>query len=207
VTVTLGAESQVIDSGADVWLLAPPFAPELDPFDVRGEVGSVLAHYVHARSLRASRDCNGKPYLPDAAGLHFSISRSSGVTLVAVSSTAELGIDVERRVDRGLRALPAHALCEEEQDTLDRLPESTRSDAFLTYWVRKEAVLKAVGMGLGIEPRLVEVSAPTSDPIVRRLPDILGAPEGWTLADLDVPGCAAALAVRCRAATVRLIGR
>jgi 4'-phosphopantetheinyl transferase len=188
-------------------LLATPRDPRLDPFDARGEVGSVLKCYLPDAALQVTRGSRGKPYLEDADGLRFNIARSAGVTLVAVSREAEVGVDVERRRERGLRSLPDHALSGDEQDALGRLPEAARADAFLTYWVRKEAVLKAASVGLGVEPNLVEVSAPADDPVVRALPDTLGPIDAWTLVDLDVPGYAAAVAVRRPAVAVRLIVR
>lgn len=190
-----------------VCVLREPRLLELDPYDARGEVGSVLAHCLGTAALRVARDRRGKPYVEDVAGLRFSVSRSSDVTLVAVSRDGEVGVDVERRVARGLRSLPAHALSDGERDTLAGCPEDAKADAFLTYWVRKEAVLKAAGVGLGVEPRLVEVSAPTDGPVVRAVPDALGPASGWTLVDLDLPGYAAAVAVRTPAATVRLVER
>ena len=124
----------------------------------------MLQHYLRTSKLRVARDHRGRPYLEEADGLRFNLSRSGGVTLVAVSREADVGVDLERRVERDLRSLPAHALCDREREVLDGLPEGERADAFLTYWVRKEAVLKAAGVGLGIEPNLIEVSAPSDGP-------------------------------------------
>ena len=165
----------------------------------------MLQHYLRTSKLRVARDHRGKPYLEEADGLRFNLSRSGGVTLVAVSREADVGVDLERRVERGLRSLPAHALCDREREVLDRLPEGERADAFLTYWVRKEAVLKAAGVGLGLEPNRIEVSAPSESPAVRVVPDTIGPADAWTLVDLDVPGCAAAVAIRRPRAVVRLI--
>jgi phosphopantetheinyl transferase len=197
----------ILHSGTDVWVLRTPRASELDPFDARAEVGSVLTRYVQNGVLRVRRDHRGRPYLEEADGLRFSLARSAGVTLVAVSSEAEVGVDIERRVDRGLTSLPAHALTDTELDTLGRFPEAARADAFLTYWVRKEAILKAAGVGLGVEPSLLEVSGPREDPVVKAVPDTLDPTSVWTLVDLALPGYAAAVAVRRPASEVRLIER
>jgi 4'-phosphopantetheinyl transferase len=68
------------------------------------------------------------------------------------------------------------------------------------WWVRKEAVLKATGFGLGIDPTDVEVSAPREPPsIVGWRGD--GRPRSLRMSDLSIDeGHVAAVAVLTRSA-------
>jgi 4'-phosphopantetheinyl transferase len=186
-------------------VLWSPHPVNADPSTLRQEFARLVAQILPTSTWLLRRDHRGKPYLDGSDDHHVSLARSAGVMLVAVSRGAKVGVDVERRCDRGLRALPTHALGKSERLALDRIPVTARAEAFLTCWVRKEAILKAEGVGLGVEPRRIEVSAPDEPAAVQRVPDGIGPASAWTLADLDVPGCAAAVAVRQPLATVRLM--
>ena len=92
----------------------------------------------------------GKPVLSGGAGaLHFSATHSAGRTWLAVSAAGPLGLDVEAESLR-LPELPGliAQLAPAEQRALERVAERERGVAFLDVWTRKEAVLKAAGMGL-----------------------------------------------------------
>jgi 4'-phosphopantetheinyl transferase len=125
--------------------------------------------------------------------------------LVAVSLGIEVGVDVERIRDGPWRALPAHVLTGREQTHLDSCDPQSRAQMFLTYWARKEAVLKAAGVGLSIEPQLVEVTAPWERAGITMIPAELAPASRWTLVDLAVPDCAAALAAEAPEVATRLV--
>ncbi|GAA3390865.1 4'-phosphopantetheinyl transferase family protein [Streptomyces roseoviridis] len=100
---------------------------------------------------------HGKPYLEDAP-VEFSLSHSGERVAVALTSGTPVGVDVER-VTRPAE-LPLPVLSEEERVAFDRVPGPERAAAFTAYWVRKEAVLKATGEGLRVDPARLTVSAP-----------------------------------------------
>ncbi len=138
---------------------------------------------------------SGRPTVGGASGLEVSVSHTAGLVLVAVGRERRVGVDVELVRERPLRLLPAHALADAELAVLECCPVDKRLHALLRYWVRKEAVLKAAGVGLAIDPREVEVSSPTESARLVSLPEALGRPAGWSLADLEIDGYVAALAV------------
>lgn len=125
----------------------------------------------------------GKPAVVDGGDLSFSLSRSGGVALVAVTRGREVGVDVERVVpDGGLRRVAEHFFSPAEAAALRALAEPDRLHAFYRLWVRKEAVAKASGAGLGEGITHVEVAG-----------DVVGR---WSVASLDAgAGFVAAVAV------------
>lgn len=103
---------------------------------------------------RECQDCqrpHGKPRLVDDA-LHLSVSHAGDWVVVAVSPSAEVGIDVERVDPRAVSTIVS-AL---------GLPPGTEADAAFRAWVRLEAALKATGDGLRVDPANVRF-APTAD--------------------------------------------
>lgn len=124
---------------------------------VRSILGSYLgieAAYVHLTRAPCwnCEELHGKPLIQHAgSSLMFSLSHAHDVAFVAVANGRSVGIDVEWIATAAplLAEAPDAILSAEELRTLGRLPPGAR-DAFLTRaWVRKEAVLKASGEGIG----------------------------------------------------------
>src|SRR5205085_12251591 len=88
----------------------------------------------------------------------FNLAHSGEIALVAVTRDHDVGVDVERvRPDADRWALVDHALTAPERHELQRIAPTARAYAFLSMWARKEALLKAAGVGLGVEPALIEL--------------------------------------------------
>lgn len=134
--------------------------------------------------MRFSAADRGKPSIVDGGDLGFSLSRSGDVALVAVTRGRPVGVDVERiRADADLSDLAEHFFSEPEAHLLGGLPEPERVDAFFRLWARKEAVVKASGVGLGDGVSHLDVRSGT----------VAGR---WSVASLDAgPDHAAAVAV------------
>ncbi|MGW5424725.1 4'-phosphopantetheinyl transferase family protein [Streptomyces sp. NPDC003943] len=109
-------------------------------------------------SLSFDKGPHGKPYLAGAP-VEFSLSHSGELVAVALSLQAPVGVDVER-VPEPSAELPLPVLSPAERAEYDKVPEPERAAAFATYWVRKEAVLKATGEGLRVDPARLTVAAP-----------------------------------------------
>jgi 4'-phosphopantetheinyl transferase len=91
----------------------------------------------------------GKPSLVGAS-LHFNLTHSSGRALLGVSATHELGIDLEQeRQDIEALNISQHYFFGSERDDIANATPELRAQRFFRYWVAKEAVLKAQGIGLG----------------------------------------------------------
>ena len=156
---------------------------------------AILGRYLETAvdSLEIDVTPDGRPYLRGNA-LHFNLSHSWDLALVAVCREAPVGIDLEHpREFRAPDRLARRICSEREYASLQHLgeppgasPQAQRQ--LLRLWVRKEAVLKGTGEGLGRDPDQVDV-----------LDDELA--EGWRCLDLPSPaaGFQAALAVRASA--------
>jgi len=106
-------------------------------------------------SIRIEAVAGRKPVVPDAQALHFNASSSGDTALVAVSG-AEIGVDIEEVDDRSdIDGLARRWLSADEQSRLRRLdPAEHRRVVFATL-TQKEAALKAAGVGLALDPRLL----------------------------------------------------
>jgi 4'-phosphopantetheinyl transferase len=152
---------------------------------------------------------HGKPGLPTGASpsLTFNFSHSKDLALLAVANARELGIDLEYR-HRGISVEPLarYILCECEATALRRLPVERHKQALLTAWTRKEAYLKALGVGLARSLKSVSAGIADEDDeaAVRQLEDAEGRSRLWTFVPLAVhPEYLACLAVPASDWTLR----
>ncbi|WP_026127068.1 4'-phosphopantetheinyl transferase family protein [Nocardiopsis xinjiangensis] len=115
----------------------------------------------------AARDKSphGKPHPIGAAqGWEFSVSHSGEWVALAVTDGAPVGVDVERVAPaRDLDGLAGYTLADDEHRVWSVLDEPQRTGAFYGYWARKEALLKATGLGLSGGLRRVTVSPPDGE--------------------------------------------
>ena len=109
--------------------------------------------------LRIERGPHGKPFLPEHAGTRFNAAHAGGFAAIAVSGDAEVGIDLELAAAFDARRPLREVVCNDaERRWLAAHPEQA-DRALGRLWTRKEALLKALGTGLAIEPAGVDLSA------------------------------------------------
>jgi 4'-phosphopantetheinyl transferase len=155
---------------------------------------------VTAPSLRVDRGNNGKPYVArPVTTLRFSVSHAADATFVALAYGVHVGVDVEPTTrDVTEWALWRHVLSFDELEWAHR-SRTGLNDALLRLWVAKEAILKAAGVGLEVDPRGLELEAGAR---IVALPTALGDPEDWSLAWFRPTGVVAAVACRHRPAPI-----
>jgi 4'-phosphopantetheinyl transferase len=128
--------------------------------------------------LRFETNAYGKPRLA-GSDVHFSTSHSGETWAVALSNV-EVGLDIEAH-DTAVdwRDLAAGLFGANEQAALHALPEADARRAFFDVWARKEAFVKAIGMGLSYPLDAFEVSA---------APDahLVAGADGWAITTLDL---------------------
>ncbi|MFD5749835.1 4'-phosphopantetheinyl transferase family protein [Streptomyces sp. NPDC127033] len=123
--------------------------------DERGRARALLVRQVAAvlevdpSAIWMEREPGGRPVMAGAAeGVRVSMSHTRGALAVAFTAGGHVGVDVE-----ALRVLPGQALARRWLDKAEAawvaaLPEGERSVGFLWLWTQKEAVGKALGLGL-----------------------------------------------------------
>ena len=127
------------------------FEPDRERYILgHGMLREVLGRRVDAdpAMLRFVRGPYGKPII-QGSNLHFNFSDTKDAVLVGTSTIAELGVDLEtmhRLVDHD--AVADHYFTPKEIDALNSTADGERKRRFLELWTRKEAVLKACGIGL-----------------------------------------------------------
>ncbi|MDD5349218.1 MAG: 4'-phosphopantetheinyl transferase superfamily protein, partial [Chthoniobacteraceae bacterium] len=107
-----------------------------------------------------------------------------------LAADREVGIDLESADAVADWRTHAPAVCSSREiRILSALPEAERNAAFLRLWTRKEAVLKAAGLGLGsagVPPATVEF--PLDRPFWEvSIPAATGRPSRWRVADISPP--------------------
>lgn len=132
-------------------------------------------------ALLFETQADGKPSLAGDAPLRFNLSHSGETAAVAVARDREVGVDLERR--RGVHSeagVARRIMDDAEHARYAALPEAERADFLLWLWARKEALVKAAGVGIRASLRGV-----SSEP---------GPADRFAVVDLQVPGYAAAVA-------------
>jgi 4'-phosphopantetheinyl transferase len=104
---------------------------------------------------------HGKPFIPPEYGIAFNLSHSGDAAVFAIGRTPNdnaIGVDVEAvRRPSDIRGLASSVFSASELEDFNALSDSKMDAAFFTCWTRKEAYLKALGVGLTIEPRSITV--------------------------------------------------
>src|SRR5690606_20027407 len=108
-----------------------------------------------------TRDGKGCPQLP-GDDWHTSLSHSAGRAAFAVSATGPVGVDLEP-ADRAEDMDSIVERVVHRDDALADQPADVHGRALLDLWVRKEALLKAAGIGL--ECGMETFSAPAGVPL------------------------------------------
>lgn len=166
----------------------------------------ILARYLDFEpgQLRFYVNEYGKPALQNHE-LEFNLSHSGDRALVALTLGHNVGVDVERiRAELERDKIAGRFFSPKETDELMAFPPDQRDLAFFNCWSRKEAYIKALGLGLSLpldsfdvsldEPAILRATRPDPDEAAR-----------WTLLSLQVePGYTAAVAVEGQCLEFRL---
>jgi 4'-phosphopantetheinyl transferase len=165
-----------------------------------GGLRAILSRYLEVSPCEVSlgRTEAGKPFVTRDAREHsamtFNLSHAHNRALVAVSKAQEVGVDLEwvrSKVD--VVNLSERYFAPSEHTVIVQATEAQRARIFFRYWVVKEAVLKAQGIGLrglsncevildqdeGIKDVRIHLGAQFTGPLRVRL---LSCGEGWEAA-------------------------
>jgi 4'-phosphopantetheinyl transferase len=169
----------------------------------RGGLRLLLAHYCRTSpaDLVLGYSPEGKPVLDAPAnggGLNFSVSHSGDLVVYAFARERLVGIDLEQvRTMVDEESLVKGYFSAEEASSYRALPEAERTRGFFRGWTRKEAILKALGVGLGGGLDTFTVTLGPDEParLLKGKPGGIDA-DRWSLHDLPIdPEYITALAV------------
>src|SRR5580700_4199501 len=121
-----------------------------------GVMRRLLSLYCDAapEALQFEAAVAGKPALragtPGAGSLAFNLTHSEARGAVGISAGIALGIDLELlRSDVEVSSISGNYFFGAESEAIENAAPALRDSTFFRYWVAKEAVLKAQGIGLG----------------------------------------------------------
>jgi 4'-phosphopantetheinyl transferase len=168
----------------------------------RGILRTIIGRYlgVAPDKIRFTYNDKGKPSLvePKVTGFECNVSHSDELALYAFALGVSIGVDVEViRPVSDMEAIAKRFFSPLEYEMLQRVPLENRLEAFFNCWTRKEAYVKAEGLGLFIPLDSFTVSLAPSEParFIQLTPQLSHA-GAWSLHHLrPAPGAVAAVAI------------
>lgn len=130
----------------------------------RGVLRRLIGRYLgaEAESIHFNYLEYGKPHLaadPLYPTFKFNLAHSGSLAVFAFTHLGEIGIDLEQiKPELAGEDIARRFFSESEVASLDALPESKRALAFFNCWTRKEAFIKAKGLGLSLPLDQFEVT-------------------------------------------------
>lgn len=145
---------------------------------------------------------HGKPALAAhqaSSELHFNLSCSHGLAVCAFTTGREIGVDIECVLPLvAVSQIGDRFFSQCEQASYRALPERDKAQGFFNCWTRKEAFIKALGVGLSLSLDTFDVSLAPDEPArILRVGTSSGEECGWKLCSfLPCPGFTGAIVVR-----------
>lgn len=126
----------------------------------RVRLRQILAQYLQCDAANICFDYNeqGKPTIKNTrSNIHFNLSHSKDLALLAVCQTHPIGIDLEFFSARPLLGIGKQLFSDLENNALQHLPAYLRPLAFFHIWSQKEALIKAIGLGLSYPTKAINL--------------------------------------------------
>lgn len=147
------------DDQADSAILSADELARAADFRRAADAGAFIARRAALRRILAQRlgiapadvrlttNAHGKPLLADGT-VHFSLSHRRGVSVIALADQP-VGVDLEFADSQvEIEAIAAWFFAPDEREALRPLTEDERREWFFRLWTRKEAFVKALGVGI-----------------------------------------------------------
>jgi 4'-phosphopantetheinyl transferase len=209
-------------SEADIALLSQDELQRADQFLLPHLRHNFIARHAFLRRLIAayldqpdpkriafSNGANGKPELAGSQSrLKFNLSDSGDYFLLGVSNLSQLGVDIEKiRTVSNMDDLAETCFSSTELTPYYAAEsDEDRLAAFFSGWTRKEAFIKALGLGLAFPLKDVEVTMAPLEARIVRVDGASPSADRWTLVSLEpAPGYAAAVAADSRPVSIKLL--
>lgn len=165
----------------------------------------ILSRYLGCgpRDVRLETGSWGKPVLAPrgAAGLSFNMTHAEDVAMIAVAAGREVGVDVEYPRDQvDFAGIAGRFFAPSEAAPVLAAHGAEQVTAFYRIWTRKEALIKATGLGFSIPLDSFAVPPGTLEGFAEiPVPSGQGRDASWLLCEIPAPPpCIAAVAVEGR---------
>lgn len=138
-------------------------------------------------ALRLARGPNGKPIMAEYPLIEVNLAHDELRVLAALSDTGQVGIDIcHVGAFANWEEFSGGYLAKEELDWVKTIDATERPARAARLWALKEAILKATGHGMLIDPRGLHLQ-PEHEKMIRRIPKDLPSEEfallEWTPAE------------------------
>jgi 4'-phosphopantetheinyl transferase len=139
---------------------------------------------VNPHEIIFAYDVNNKPSLqyPELTRIQFNLSHSEDFAVYALTLDHAIGVDVEKITPDYKSDVAERFFTPQENAALLRLPPEIQATGFYKIWSRKEAIIKAVGKGLGIPLSSFSISVNDDFEVV-----MIDNNETWSLLPVSVP--------------------
>ena len=141
---------------------------------------------VRPLEVRFSEGPHGRPLLVSSP-LQFSLSHSHDRCLIGVAREGLIGVDIEeKRPEVDCQAIADRFFTQLEADMVRDAGEPSRAELFFALWARKEAYLKATGLGLHGSLTALQCAADADGNL--RIAAVEGSADAgrdWTMLSLD----------------------
>ncbi len=169
----------------------------------RGFLRIILGRYldIESNDIYFSYNRYGKPKLEGMSigdYLHFNLSHSGRMVLYAISLDSKVGIDIEFvRPYKKAEAIVERYFSDQEKEEFRALPMCLKEQSFFLGWSRKEAYIKAHGMGMQIPFDEFSVTMVPGEPVkLVHNQDNIDNGAAWSLRDIiPIANYATAVAV------------
>jgi 4'-phosphopantetheinyl transferase len=214
VVASLDAERDVVHDSAAVLSADERHRASRFAFDrdrhrfivARARLRQLLASRLDVRpeDVELMYGAQGKPALAGrfaGARMHFNVSHADSVAVYAFADR-EVGIDVERIRDvPDADRIAERMFSRREVERYSGLNAAQKTLGFFNCWTRKEAFVKAVGLGLSFPLDQFDVTLAPDEPArILRVRDVNGDRCGWTLRAFEAgPGYVGALVAGAQA--------
>jgi 4'-phosphopantetheinyl transferase len=124
----------------------------------------ILSRYLNTspRRLEFTYNPQGKPEIITSQKLHFNLSHTGDLALLAIGKGFPMGVDIEQYSARSYEGIAKNLFADSELAEFIKLPTPLKPAIFFHIWAQKEAFIKACGLGLSYPTK--QFAVPTTPP-------------------------------------------